>query len=49
MYSYHVSYTRLAVFRCDLYQSCRHGKAVLTIGVVSYDKGESSVWGMIED
>ena len=49
MYSYHVSYTRLAVFKCDLYQSCRYGNVVLIIGVVSYDKGESDVWDIIED
>ena len=49
MYRYHVSYTRFAVFKCDLYQSCRYGKVVLIIGLVSYDKGESDTWDIIED
>ena len=49
MYSYHVSYTRFVVFKCDLYQSCRYGKVVLIIGLVSYDKGESDAWDIKED
>ena len=49
MYGYHVSYARFAVFKCDLYQSCRYGKVVLIVGLASYDKGESDAWDIIED
>ena len=49
MYSYHVSYARFAVSKCDLYQSGRQGKVVLIIGLVSYDKGESDAWDIKED
>ena len=49
MYSYHGSYTRSAVFKCELYQSCRYGKVVLVIGFVRYDKGESDAWDIKED